>query len=73
MSSKNIDGLIISKNGRNDGIRTHDLFHPKKALYQAELRPEQRLSTKYLRIIPRRRRGVKKNFFCWLVIAVNVH
>ena len=30
----------MQKNGRNDEIRTHDLFHPKEALYQAELRPE---------------------------------
>ena len=26
--------------GRSGGIRTHDLFHPKEALYQAEPRPE---------------------------------
>lgn len=28
------------KNGRNDMIRTCDLYHPKVALYQAELRPD---------------------------------
>lgn len=26
--------------GRSGGIRTHDLFHPKEALYQTEPRPE---------------------------------
>ena len=26
--------------GRNDETWTHDLFHPKEALYQTELRPE---------------------------------
>ena len=26
--------------GRSGGIRTHDLFHPKEALYQTEPRPD---------------------------------
>ena len=32
--------VFHSVNGRSGGIRTHDLFHPKEALYQAEPRPE---------------------------------
>ena len=43
--SHNSDGETLQAqwyqvNGRNDGIWTHDLFHPKEALYQAGLRPD---------------------------------
>ena len=40
--SKKLIFKIIScnKNGRNDMIRTCDLYHPKVALYQTELRPD---------------------------------
>jgi hypothetical protein len=30
----------IRKNGRDDWIRTSDLTHPKRARYQAALRPD---------------------------------
>ena len=35
-------GFLIDpiKNGRNDEIWTHDLYHPKVAHYQAVLRPD---------------------------------
>ena len=33
-------GLLILKNGRAGGIRTHDLTHPKRTRYQAALQPD---------------------------------
>jgi hypothetical protein len=32
----------LSESGRDGEIRTHDFLLPKQALYQAELRPENR-------------------------------
>ena len=46
----------VQKNGRNDKIWTCGLFHPKEALYQAELRPEQWLLYRPFRILSRNRR-----------------
>ena len=46
----------VQNNGRNDKIWTCGLFHPKEALYQAELRPEQWLLYRPFRILSRNRR-----------------
>ena len=46
----------VQKNGRNDKIWTCGLFHPKEALYQAELRPEQWLLYRPFRILSRNHR-----------------
>jgi hypothetical protein len=49
------DGDGVWKNGRDDWIRTSDLTHPKRARYQAALRPDRSKTTPL-----RRRQGESK-------------
>ena len=56
----------MNANGRNDGIWTHDPFHPKEVRYHAALRPE-RLSIGLTIIVEYR--GVFNNYpseFSWV-------
>ena len=51
--------------GRGDEIRTHDLFVPNEALYQAEPHPDT-----LLHIISNREKVESENLLLWLLYEI---